>query len=228
MLDADNTLWQATRTPVEVWQSVLSDMGVVLGLQDVEASMASTWPRFMPRWHGLELSGSPNDDVVIRSFWLDVDAALLNELGLDLDLETVEREASRRFTQVFRLYPETATVLARLAPSYRLAIVSNNSEPLLKARHLGIDGYIHAALGSIHVGHRKPMREMFELALSELDVGPKEAVMVGDSWDDDVVGAENAGVTALHLRRGEGEPTNPCEISDLWGLVRFLDDRREE
>ncbi len=28
LLDADNTLWHATQTPAEVWQSVLSGLGV--------------------------------------------------------------------------------------------------------------------------------------------------------------------------------------------------------
>ena len=50
--------------------------------------------------------------------------------------------------------------------------------------------------------------------------------MIGDTWDADVVGAEAAGITALHLVRGGGSTGGPRTITDLWGLVEFL--RRSE
>lgn len=67
------------------------------------------------------------------------------------------------------------------------------------------------------------MPEMFHLALSALDVGPQQAVMVGDTWAADVVGAEAVGIKALHIVR-DGQPSASSDaIRDLWGLVRFLE-----
>ena len=228
MLDADNTLWKATHSPAEVWQSILSDMEIETNLQELEAATTSSWTRFAARYRRLETSGSPNSDSEIRGFWLDVDSALLDELGLHLNLDVVERKASWRFTQVFRLFPETRDVIAYLSPQYQLAIVSNNSEPLLKARSLGIGDCFDVAIGSIHVGHRKPKPEIFDIALSALNVRAEEAVMVGDNWGEDIVGAMRMGITALHLKRKTGKLLKSSEISDLWGLVRFLSGRRRE
>ena len=61
------------------------------------------------------------------------------------------------------------------------------------------------------------------MALSRLKVGPEQAVMVGDDWETDIVGAEGVGVKPLHIVRDEQQSSSPDAIVDLWGLVRFLE-----
>ena len=170
LLDADMTLWRIAHQPAHVWQSVLADLGVEVPPRSGVAALACSRDVLAPGWRALETSGFTNDEAAVRNLWLDVEAAVLHEFGITLGLEVVERELSRRLIRVVRLYPETAGALAHLSHSYRLAIVSNDSEPLLKARYLGTANHIAVALGSIHVGCR-PMREICELALSSLDVG---------------------------------------------------------
>ena len=221
LLDADMTLWRIAHQPAQVWQSVLADLGVEVPPRSGVAALACSRDVLAPGWRALETSGFTNDEAAVRNLWLDVEAAVLHELGITLGLEVVERELSRRLIRVVRLYPETAGALAHLSHSYRLAIVSNDSEPLVKARYLGTANHIAVAPGSIHVGCRTPMREICELALSSLDVGLHEAVTGGDSWHKDIAGAANAGIAALHLRRGILECSGAHEVDDLGSLVRF-------
>ena len=63
------------------------------------------------------------------------------------------------------------------------------------------------------------------MALSAVGVQPREAVMVGDNWEDDVQGAEAVGIKAMHLLRDGAVSLGPSAISDLWGLVQFLEGR---
>ena len=78
-------------------------------------------------------------------------------------------------------------------------------------------------MGSIHVGFRKPMPEIYALTLSLLALQPEEVIMVGDSWEADVLGARAAGIRAVHLVREGGAVAGPDSVRDLRGLLALLD-----
>jgi putative hydrolase of the HAD superfamily len=122
-------------------------------------------------------------------------------------------------------YPETRGVLQALRErGYKLAIVSNGCYQTRCARRLGIEGYFDAIIGSWHVGYRKPGREIFDMAISQLGLTAGEVVMVGDSWDLDITGGHNAGLQTLHLCRDANEAKRYTNsIRDLWGVVESLD-----
>jgi putative hydrolase of the HAD superfamily len=87
---------------------------------------------------------------------------------------------------------------------------------------LGIADYFEVIVGSAHVGFSKPMSQIYELALSLLDIAPGEAVMVEDSWSDDVGGAGAAGIRGIHLDRDAEPLTGTYLISDLYGVVDLV------
>ncbi len=61
---------------------------------------------------------------------------------------------------------------------------------------------------SAEVGFRKPHPRMFELALDYFQINPKEAVMVGDSLGEDILGAINMGIATIWLTRRADTPEN--------------------
>ena len=69
----------------------------------------------------------------------------------------------------------------------------------------------------MHHGFVKPHRSIFEAALDALDVTPEEAVMVGDSAEDDIEGARALGMRAVLLDRDGVHP-------DREGAIRSLDE----
>lgn len=56
-------------------------------------------------------------------------------------------------------------------------------------------------LVSAAVGFRKPHPRMFELALDFFKVAPYEAVMVGDTLDADILGANRMGINSVWITR---------------------------
>jgi HAD superfamily hydrolase (TIGR01549 family) len=62
---------------------------------------------------------------------------------------------------------------------------------------LGISNYIDVVIASCDVGMAKPDPRIFHLALDELKVESREAMHVGDNYNDDVVGALRAGVKPI-------------------------------
>lgn len=61
---------------------------------------------------------------------------------------------------------------------------------------------------SAEVGFRKPHPRMYELALDYFQVAPKDAVMVGDSLSEDILGAINVGIPTIWLTRRADTPEN--------------------
>ena len=85
-----------------------------------------------------------------------------------------------------------------LHPRARIGIVSNNllEEQTEKLQYCGLDRFIDALVVSEEAGISKPDPAIFQLALDRLGVPADEAVMVGDSWAADIVGARRAGIRA--------------------------------
>ncbi len=53
----------------------------------------------------------------------------------------------------------------------------------------------------------KPSRILFEAALERLGASCQNAVMIGDTEDTDIAGAQSAGIRAIRITNGEGERT---------------------
>lgn len=212
-LDAFNTLWYVKRPPTQIWHELLADMNEGRSIEQIRAAEKREQAELSERWEGLETSGRPNDMSVIDAVWEDYDSKVLNHLGLSVDRNTLKSEIIPRFANMLALFDEAREVLAALrGQGYRIAIVSNGGQQESAAKQFGIDRYIDAIVGSWHVGFKKPMPEIFRMALTSLEVSPGETVMVGDDWDADIVGAREVGIIGIYLNRGK-EPSPPGEHS---------------
>ena len=222
LLDADGTLWHSRQTGGEVWHGLLSDLGVNLPLERAEEAYRKAFQALTPEWQALETSGVPAEQSALDALFDRFNRLVQRELGVELDLDSVQAKIGDRFIDSWQLHPDTLPVLRELRDSYRMAIVSNGVYQEETSRRLGIAAYFDAIIGSLHVGFRKPMRQIFQMALDALGVGPEHAVMVGDNFEADVLGAEAAGIKGIHIIRNEESSKSSDAIKDLWGLVDFL------
>ncbi|HET8528991.1 MAG TPA: HAD family hydrolase [Gaiellaceae bacterium] len=101
----------------------------------------------------------------------------------------------------FELYEDTLPVLRELrVRGVRIGLVSNSARDVREfAAHHALE--IDAGISSFHHGKTKPHASIFRAVLDLLEVGPRQALMVGDSVDDDVEGARAVGMQAVLLDR---------------------------
>jgi FMN phosphatase YigB (HAD superfamily) len=71
------------------------------------------------------------------------------------------------------------------------------------------------------VGHEKPSRKIFEIAIRRLNVKAERMIHVGNDLDD-VVGARNAGVTPVLIDRRGDKKMDCITIKNLKELLRYL------
>ena len=221
-LDAGNTLWHSPATPPEILRGALRSLGVQVAMERAEEAYRKAVELLQADWDALETSGVPTDPSAIEALMLRFTEETAGALGVGLEVGEFHRLTEEGFRGSRRLYADTEPVLQELHGAYKLAIVSNGVDQVESSRRLGIDHYFEEIIGSLHVGLRKPMPEIFNLALSALGIGSAEVVMVGDDWEADVVGARAVGIKALHIVRDGGPSPGPGAITDLWGLVEFL------
>jgi len=106
----------------------------------------------------------------------------------------------------FQAYSDAAPALAELrALGLRLVCVSNwdVSLPSVLDR-CGLADGLDAVVTSAATGARKPDPAIFAAALDVAGCEPGEALHVGDTEDEDLVGARSAGIRALLIRRDGG------------------------
>jgi putative hydrolase of the HAD superfamily len=100
----------------------------------------------------------------------------------------------------------------------KIGLVSNSARDVREfALHHGLE--IDAGISSFHHGKTKPHASIFRAVLDLLDVQPHEALMVGDSVDDDIEGALSAGMHAVLLDRLRLHPDFAPRIESLAELT---------
>ena len=132
---------------------------------------------------------------------------LFRELDLPIDkvMEGLSGFFCSRFLTSLRLYDD-GTVLEKLH-AYHVGIITNGAHDehtdsqLSKVRHLGLSERIQSLTISGEVGARKPKVEIFQVACARAGVSPKEALFVGDTIENDIVGANRAGMTSVFINR---------------------------
>ncbi len=122
----------------------------------------------------------------------------------------------------FHLYDDAVAAMALMrAHRLRIGLISNGQRDLEEfARHHRLD--VDVAIGSKSHGRTKPHASIFLRALVALEAEPHEAVMVGDSYDDDIEGARALGIRAILLDRDDLHPAEPDRIRSLAALPAAL------
>jgi HAD superfamily hydrolase (TIGR01549 family) len=106
----------------------------------------------------------------------------------------------------FSLYDDVLPALRSVRTrGLRIGLISNTHRSLDAFQsHFDLEDLIGAAVSSQEHGFNKPHPSIFRTALRLLGVAPGEALMVGDSFGHDVMGARAVGMNAVWLRRRGG------------------------
>src|SRR2546423_6085661 len=122
----------------------------------------------------------------------------------------------------FQIFDDVLPVLAELrAHRLKVGLVSNTGRNLEEfVAHHGLD--VDAAVSSGAHGKTKPHPTIFQAALERLYAEPADAVMVGDSIEDDVEGAKAVGMRGILLDRENRYPDMDEKLTDLLELPAAL------
>ncbi|OGN99386.1 MAG: hypothetical protein A2Y89_00485 [Chloroflexi bacterium RBG_13_51_18] len=145
--------------------------------------------------------GRPDDTLATR----------LNEVYLKHRFEDIE------------LYDDVLPTLQTLKKKYALGLLSNgNSYP----ERCGLDNIFRFVVFAQDCGVEKPAPEFYRIAVEKSGFKKEELLHVGDSLENDAIGANNAGIRSVWLNRQpsllEPHAKIDYEIRTLTELLEFL------
>jgi FMN phosphatase YigB (HAD superfamily) len=146
----------------------------------------------------------------------------------DSIVEEIVQQLMKTYKPKVRLADHSKDILWRLrARQVMTGLVSNRHHPLTGlAIELGVIDLFDFTLSAGQIGWRKPDVRLFELALAIAGrVRPDKAVYIGDNYYADVVGARNAGMSAILVDRHDayGHVCKDCLIvRQLRDVAKFI------
>ncbi|PYL07577.1 MAG: hypothetical protein DME33_10095 [Verrucomicrobia bacterium] len=200
--DAVGTLFYLNGTVGEHYALVGNEVGLALDADQLDHAFYSAWKK-MPQRAAIE-GPRKNDD---KGWWRELVNLVLDQAAPSLsefDRDNFFEIAYEHFAEagVWELYPEVPSVLEKLQPRFKLAVVSNFDGRLrLILQHLGISKYFSHVFISSELGADKPDPEIFRRALKLIDLKPKEVLHVGDDSERDWAAAHAAGLSTFELVR---------------------------
>jgi putative hydrolase of the HAD superfamily len=224
--DAMNSLIRAVTfdvggTLLEPWPSVghlYAEVATGFGIHSI--APAELDRRFAAAWRArrqFDYSRGAWKNVVTQSF-----AELTEALPDDACFDAIyQRFAS---ASAWRVFDDVLPTLQQLkSRGFKLGIVSNWDErlrPLLA--QLRLLEWFDAAVISHEIGHWKPAPQMFHRVAELLALPAKTVMHVGDSQQEDVLGAQAAGCGAVLLKRGEPADGAICGLAALLPTLESL------
>ncbi len=162
---------------------------------------------------------------VIELSWRD----FLSQYGLNVDLSAKLAERFwREFCRSSAFNPGAEEALNRLAPAYRLGMITNGYSDSQRGRlaAAGLLDVFDPLLISEEVGVAKPDARIFEMTLTQLNLRPEAVLYVGDSISHDREGCLRAGIDFCHYCPTPGIsdalPPVKFRIAELTELIRIL------
>jgi putative hydrolase of the HAD superfamily len=162
-----------------------------------------------------------HDDSIWHAFTEEIFVGMGGPAGIASECAT-EIEQGWEVAENFELYEDALPVFEELrAAELRIGLVSNGIRDLTEfVAHHRLD--VDAIVDSRSHGRVKPHPTIFQAALDLLGVPPAEAVMVGDSLEEDVEGARGLGMRAVLVDREDRHPDVEARLTDLYGLPAAL------
>ena len=220
LFDADGTLFDYDRAESAAFREVFRLMGATF-----DPGYLAAYRRINQKlWQAVEKGELTPGFVKVRRFEL-----LLQAIGFAYPPATFSASYLECLAKCSELIEDAAEVLQGLQGKYNMAILTNGLQVVQRGRlaRSVIRQHIAEIIISEEVGFSKPAKEFFDVALARLGhPSRREALMIGDGWASDIVGATQYGLDACWYNPGHKPRPSGCgltrEIASLRELTEWL------
>lgn len=219
--DWDHTLWDHDRNAREVLFELLDEFNLNSSLN---LGQNQIWEHYQGLnnliWDEYQ-SGKISQETLRNTRFV----RFFEGIEIDGNADLFSAEFLVRSPRKTHLFEQAERVIQQLAQKYPLYILTNGFDDTqyIKVGASGLDSYFKAIVTSQNVGVPKPHPSFYQHALTLANVQAHEALMIGDNLDADVLGAENAGIPAIHFNPMAHQSIAKREISHLGQLLDWID-----
>ncbi|MDP5097114.1 MAG: YjjG family noncanonical pyrimidine nucleotidase [Flavobacterium sp.] len=218
--DLDHTLWDFDKNSAFAFETIFKQQGLDINLADF---LEIYIPRNQHYWKLYQVNQITHED--LRYYRLkDVFDALEFEVS-DAIIYHLSDEYIKYLPEYNHLFDGAIELLDYLKPKYQLHIITNGfaSVQTKKLKNSNIDHYFETITNSEMAGVKKPNSEIFNFALSLAKASKEESIMIGDSYEADVIGAIEAGIDAVFFNEQKIQVAQPVfQVTHLLELKNIL------
>ena len=218
--DLDHTLWDFDKNSGLTFHKIFHMHGVEV---DTESFLEVYQPINMKYWKlyreeridkpGLRY-GRLKDAFDVMNYHVE------DELIRQLSVDYIEHLATFN-----HLFEGTVDLLNYLHPKYELHIITNGFEEvqLRKMTMSNITHYFKTVTNSEMAGVKKPNPIIFSHALKVANAIPSESIMIGDSYEADILGALNVGYDVIFFNyNNQTIEQEVKQVKDLLEIKLYL------
>ncbi|WP_353195588.1 YjjG family noncanonical pyrimidine nucleotidase [Parapedobacter defluvii] len=222
--DLDHTIWDFEKNAEEALRELFDTYNFdSLGI-DSAGVFIETYNRNNHRLWALYHHGKITKSELREARFADT----FSELEIDPRLfpKAFEEDYLRLCPQKTHLFPHVHETLGYLCEKYTLHLISNGFGDAAETKITKCDlkKYFSTVVISETVGVHKPDPRIFHYAVNNAKTAISHSVMVGDSLDADIRGAQNVGMDAIYFNpKREEVPTDvKRSIGTLYELTQLF------
>lgn len=218
--DLDHTLWDFEKNSALTFEKILTENNISIHLSDF---LEVYVPANFAFWKLYREEKITKEELRYQRL-----KSVFDKLGLsvaDHMIDKISEEYILYLSSHNHLFKNAVEILEYLKPKYKLHIITNGFQEIQtkKLRNSKIDSYFEHVIDSEMAGVKKPNPIIFELALNLAEVSPQNALMIGDSVEADIMGAQTSGLHTIHFRAHNEPLHNLCPIiQDLSEIKIYL------
>jgi len=222
--DLDDTLWDFHTNARFSLELMFNELQLNEHFENFDAFFSIYAKHNIDLWDAYGQGKISKDFLMIERFRYPLLRMGVNDLDL---AEAIGHQYLDILPTQKELLPDAREMLEYLSDKYPLTIISNGFTEVQykKIDSCGIRHFFKHIILSEEVGALKPNPEIFEYALKLNNARADEAIMIGDSWAADIVGAAATGIDQVYFRAdGIFSPEQPAtfKFSQLSELKMIL------
>jgi HAD superfamily hydrolase (TIGR01549 family) len=196
LFDLDDTLFDRRKAQYELLHIILEELPLLFHELDAETVLSAFLESDETATQGYTAGLSMTASRTHRFH------RFLQILGLDTDYsKAIEDLYLKAYPAINTAVTGATAVVERLSGQFQLGIISNGSPDVqyFKLEKLGIIHLLSCIILSEEVGIKKPDTAIFQKAVVALNRQPIDCLYIGDSYENDIIGARQAGMKACWL-----------------------------
>lgn len=216
--DLDHTLWDFDRNSKLTFQQIFEEQKINIPIHDFLEAYIPVNLRYWKLYREDKVEKS-----ALRYHRLKETFDSLEYRVSDNLINLISEDYIRYLPNFNYLFDDAIEVLQYLEKKYHLHIITNGFEEVqnLKLEKSGIHTFFREIITSECVGVKKPNPKVFEFALGKAGAKAHQSVMIGDSYEADVMGAINSGMRAIHFSQ-ENKGAEGQRVTTLVELKKYL------
>lgn len=186
-------------------------------------------------WEALwaEFDGNDNHYKILRDLSPNYRFETWNQTLIKFNINNpdIANKLSLEFKKIrdtkHKLFPETKDTLDKLKSLVKLGIITNGAPDLQWKKINGgnLKHFFDCITISGEHGYAKPDKRLFDIAMDGLKAKKSSAIMVGDSLNSDIRGAQDFGIKTIWINRNNNKFENikpDYEIANLTEIIKII------